>query len=1733
MPTLALTGVSKVDINIKTTPTKNAKMGDDPCNWDVHRVQQFFQQDAFQFLASRPGSQLPPLDTFVQALADLEVDGASLLDAVDATCLRDELGIKSIRVRGTILHCIRELRSQSMNYKLGRQPQTPVSLLATPFFVTATAPEVPTDVILSREVPTGENIRPGEHEIVDEHGRKRRKLDLTSTAPGPSATDVVVPRTNPPEDASAYLHRSALPVDETFFGNTAFGRQVIQNKLPSDVDCGVCDTDSKNRDFQFAFPPFAAGTAQVVYKRLQHYFCHNDQIELERRGRCAIAVFPYKDRLDGKPRSVLVVQAGEDGEYVATKEQSSLLKSGIIDSGIEQESTGEWDFLLEKYQASDDTALPKYGESEIGNAQITDSETADDEGGELASEGNDETLEASRISQLIGSYVAAHAAAWRKKSLPRLEEKKAWSVWKKMKQSKIMRQALIDGARAKIAALDVRLQILKDELLKDEWNGDAALQKACANLEPTVEDREEQVWMLQVWQRRKEPPRTINNKSTITHHPPRGTANGQAATHAFHVHPNDRMSVSPKPAVRAADNVGVVVLGEGSNDSDDESQFRTPPSCCPVDDFPPDFIVSDARSDDGPSVAAIRLRNDLYDVTMLSSSPAASGHPRAGAAPLLSRTPSEPSLSIKSIAQAQASDSDENLASPSLSFPSPIIKKQPGTSFKAMNAGNTDLIDLTLSDSAETPPSNKRGRSLLTKSSSQPSRRPRLDGDPFSARACDVDAWDYNELAKQSKRIHILTKLLKDAGANKRQGLHNLVNGNVVTFVKHLRAGIESRTLEAVGDAGGSDLMIYSARLAVAWHALQPCYVGDQVPARARQKLLSDGRQLKLFADQLLSVLKRKDSRLFVAEESRTPSKATQGTRESRIVIDDDSDDKPEDHNKRKRRVRKSKRGTDMREAAHNRDMKFREMVESQQQTSSQLVALDGDEPSTSGSIINLVRAEGDDPIYIDESLTTKMKPHQITGVQFMWNNITAGDDEEPQGCLLAHTMGLGKTLQAIALLVTLHKTSVSKKKNVRHQLPQSMQLGEQQGKRQLRMLILCPPSLTDNWRRELSQWAPKTLRDVWIVEASNPKTQIDNLENWHEAGGVLLIGYSMFRSLTSRKEEKKRTLDGDRLEQILLKGPDIVIADEAHLLKNPDSGLSRAAGRIETHTRIALTGTPMSNDVDEIYALISWVSPGYLGDKSEFNALYAEPIKEGTYEDSSIYERRKSLKRLKVLHANIKPKVDRADITVLRGSLKTKVEFNITVSLTDEQKALYTRCVTALLEGGEHETASQVTLFSWLGLLMLLTNHPAAFRRKLLSPAPAKRLKNAASADVLEDDGSNAASDAGGDVASKHADLDIDPGEQNLYTLGFTDAIVQAILADSRDSIDASLSAKMEILMEILHLSQKCGDKVLIFSGSIMTLDYVHQLLRSEDIMCGRIDGNTKIQQRAQVIQQLEDGRFNVMLISTRTGGVGLNMQAANRVVILDFSFNPSAEEQAIGRAYRLGQQKPVFVYRFVTGGTFEDNIYNKQLFKTELTQRVVDKKNPKRNATRNAREWLYAPRPVKQNDIAPVTGKDPSVLDRLLNRHVKGGPTHMKAIQLVETLQAEADDDPLNEEEKKEVEEEIRASLFSKLLRKAGAAAVAGLSSTPGMATMPPPPVLGSSTFRVLTNNQPTPRPDACAALPASDFAHTHLEPKSQPPRRPAMASQQTGLGIVPPVATAPGLDQVPAYMPLLPEK
>ena len=196
---------------------------------------------------------------------------------------------------------------------------------------------------------------------------------------------------------------------------------------------------------------------------------------------------------------------------------------------------------------------------------------------------------------------------------------------------------------------------------------------------------------------------------------------------------------------------------------------------------------------------------------------------------------------------------------------------------------------------------------------------------------------------------------------------------------------------------------------------------------------------------------------------------------------------------------------------------------------------------------------------------------------------------------------------------------------------------------------------------------------------------RVKEISRWAQDGGILIIGYRTFKDLVVNKRGKggATPLASDTykvVQEALLNKTKLVVADEAHTFKNRTSQISNCVNQIQTLSRVAMTGSPLMNNLSEYYALVDWISPRFLGSPTEFRAAYEEPIKDGLYEDSTTKEYRQALKKLKALQDEMEPKVHRMDFSVLHGSLHGKTEFMIQLSFTDIQNKLYQIFVDAIL---------------------------------------------------------------------------------------------------------------------------------------------------------------------------------------------------------------------------------------------------------------------------------------------------------------------------------------------------------------------------------------------------------------------------------------------------------------------
>ncbi|KAJ3067564.1 hypothetical protein HDU98_009215 [Podochytrium sp. JEL0797] len=617
--------------------------------------------------------------------------------------------------------------------------------------------------------------------------------------------------------------------------------------------------------------------------------------------------------------------------------------------------------------------------------------------------------------------------------------------------------------------------------------------------------------------------------------------------------------------------------------------------------------------------------------------------------------------------------------------------------------------------------------------------------------------------------------------------------------------------------------------------------------------------------------------------------------------------------------------------------------------------------------VINLGHDDTEQPIYVDEFLAEHLKPHQITGVQFLWKSIVMIKAEAEdgsthhQGCVLAHSMGLGKTLQTITFLYTLQREARANNPCI----PEHLKKGG--------ILVVCPAIVVENWAFEINKWIPPQQRDevlggIFTFSLVPESERIEQLESWQERRGVFIISYNLLRTILVATTEmegvepalprpppstppggvseegtmvRKEEAAGFR-EYLIAPGPSFVVCDESHVIKNPQASISMFLNSVQTPSRLCLTGYPLQNNLEEYHAMVDFVSPGFLGPLRDFRNQYHNPIMNGFFADSTPGDKVISQQRLFVLVHIIAPLICRMSNSILQDDLPEKHEYVISVKLTAIQHRLYLRYLECIQ--GADVNRGIIVKFN---KLLTLSNHPGCFKASV-------------EAKTFEEKGYES--------------------EQAAENRTLREMLRQEPITDW---MDPTMSVKLMIAEEIVRMSAAVNDKVLIFSRSVPTIELIKHRLQSS-FKLQLILGKTKDRQR--LIDAFNDpaNGFNAFVISTIAGGIGINISSANRVIIFDHGWNPSQEHQAVARAYRYGQTKKVYVYHLLTNGAFEERVFMNNVHKITLATQVVDQKLMEKTAFKNDMRRYYTPPPLNPECEVPPDATFPDdVMQRVWESH------------------------------------------------------------------------------------------------------------------------------------------------------
>ncbi|GAM86784.1 hypothetical protein ANO11243_048040 [Dothideomycetidae sp. 11243] len=1348
------------------------------------------------------------------------------------------------------------------------------------------------------------------------------------------------------------MDSSCLPQTKLTINEIIYGSTALAQPTPT-LTVGKSGEDLE--EFTFTSHPATHASRRYVYRQMQHMFQNANIQTVTYRGGARAGLVLYRKNLlpQGTPQSLTLLPRPDSDEQAIRVDETMLTDetaNPIRDVG------DEWDFLARKYAVQPgDVTLPLYAESE----SISDNSSLFAEIEEERREREEYEhgkLAKAAVDSVIASVIEDYVHVWKETKRPRLEERSAYKIWRQGRDS-LVRGRLVRMQNSNlIRHLRTRLEKMRHDLLAQEWRTRKELERQCVILQPSTYDLEEQLWKEAVYNRPLPPQRPDAVKR-----PKNAAASGPATSAEVDSDIiNDQAQYDPESRERIVDDdMNLTNSLPSAKDLEKDGSEA-------VED--PMNIDQDAEPD---AKSIITVESDGNDNEHL----------------------------------AVHSDDSQSL----FSIPVPRSVRRPQSASNGSRSHSRARTTMTLDDTIEI--SSNESESCSAEEDSAPTKIQIFKGDPTFAQRRQIIGWKYNDLMLRMDRKRLLLKFIESLEQSIKDEMMEELSCHTPAH-KWLEASIaevlrqRSKTQSPINGSSLNTVIQRFARLYSCWYNCNPTFWDRPLPEDLWIPNI-DEADLADWAE------------FMEIELPRIAGFTGDSLVHETIVIESDAEDVIPRSQKRRRKLKKDARAQKTRENAQVRMKRFEESQHDSQAVAITVVS-PGSENIEDRIVVNIVRDEDEEAVFLNPDIARRLKNHQIDGVRFLWREVTAGREENGQGCVLAHTMGLGKTCQAVTFLVTLKEAT--KNRSTRSLVPREL--------RKLRALILCPPAILQNWIREIELWSPRAeMFDVSKIDSTgnDQHERLAVLRHWHSSEGILLIGYSMFLSLIKAGDKAKtgtppghsprpsRRLSRDEdieAAGILLGSATVVIADEAHHLRNDKSGISLAVGRIRVHRRIALTGTPMSNETQEIFSLINWVAPNFLGSSAEFRHRLAIPIEEGLYADSDAVQKRRSTKKLAVLNTEIAPKINRADITVLKGALPTMTEFVLKVPLTDLQHRLYEKYVQFVSGGIEEQTkVAQVRLFGWISILNLLCNHPKAFRNKLLEDKKPMRDARAKGSATESDE-----------LSSIDDDTDVLSADDiHISKLGLKPEMIQELAGEISETASVDASHRMILVEKILKLSRDAGDKVLIFSHSIPTLDCMGELLNSLGVRWERIDGSKSMQKREGSLSNFQQGYLDVLLVSTRAGGQGLNMQNANRVIIIDFGFNPTWEVQAIGRAYRLGQKKDVFVYRFLAGGTYEDRLYNTGIFKKNLFERIVDKKSYQRQAQRNVKDWLFPPKPVPQGDIESERGKDPAVLDKIIAQQESGARDFcIRSIKTMETLQKDPEDEPLNEEERQEVEME-----------------------------------------------------------------------------------------------------------------
>ncbi|QIW95520.1 hypothetical protein AMS68_001038 [Peltaster fructicola] len=487
---------------------------------------------------------------------------------------------------------------------------------------------------------------------------------------------------------------------------------------------------------------------------------------------------------------------------------------------------------------------------------------------------------------------------------------------------------------------------------------------------------------------------------------------------------------------------------------------------------------------------------------------------------------------------------------------------------------------------------------------------------------------------------------------------------------------------------------------------------------------------------------------------------------------------------------------------------------------------------------------------------------------------------------VLCDDMGLGKTLQTLCIVASDH-----------HLRAEEFEKTQAPEKRRLPSVIICPPTLTGHWKQEIRTYAPF----LNAVAYAGPTGERAKVRDQLGTADIVITSYEIARN---------------DIDILLPYNWNYCVLDEGHLIKNPRAKTTLAVKRLMSNHRLILSGTPIQNNVLELWSLFDFLMPGFLGTEKVFQDRFAKPIAASRFAKSSSKEQEAGALAIESLHKQVLPFLLRRLKEEVLEDLPPKILQNYYCDLSDLQKRLFedfTRKEGQALadKAGQPDKESKQHIFQALQYMRKLCNSPAL---------------------VLKE--GHKQYDATQALLAKQGTSIKDPVHAPKLTA------LRDLLVDCGIGVEASDKGFVPSADEAVS-----QHRALIFCQMKEMLDMVESTVFKKllpSVTFARLDGSVEASKRQDIVNNFNaDPSIDCLLLTTSVGGLGLNLTGADTVIFVEHDWNPSRDMQAMDRAHRIGQKKVVNVYRLITRGTLEEKILSLQRFKMDVASTVVNQQN------------------------------------------------------------------------------------------------------------------------------------------------------------------------------------------------